>query len=48
MGGRTKYNLLYRFIYGLVAFAGCMCPLQTVWDLSDRNTPVMLIYPCLM
>jgi len=35
MGGRTEYNLLYRFIYGLTAFAGCICSLETVWNFSD-------------
>ncbi len=35
MGGRVKYNIWYRFTYGLVAFVGCICPLQAVWDFSD-------------
>lgn len=43
LGGRTKYNLLYRFLYGLVAFAGCMCPLQVVWDLSDICNGLMAV-----
>lgn len=43
MHGRTKYNLLYRFAYGLLAFAGCICPLQAVWDFSDICNGLMAI-----
>ena len=43
MGGKTKYNLLYRFVYGLVAFVGCMCPLQAVWDFSDICNGLMAV-----
>lgn len=43
MGGRVKYNLLYRFVYGFAAFVGCMCPLQTVWDLSDICNGLMAV-----
>lgn len=35
LGGRTKYNIWYRFAYGLTAFLGCICSLETVWDFSD-------------
>lgn len=43
MGGRTRYNLLYRFIYGLVAFVGCICPLQAVWNFSDICNGLMAV-----
>lgn len=43
MGGKAKYNLMYRFFYGFVAFAGCVCPLQIVWDLSDICNGLMAI-----
>lgn len=43
MGGRTGYNMLYRFVYGLVAFLGCMCPLQMVWDFSDICNGLMAV-----
>lgn len=43
MGGRVKYNLLYRFAYGFAAFMGCMCPLQIVWDLSDICNGLMAV-----
>lgn len=43
MGGETRYHLLYRFAYGLVAFVGCMCPLQAVWDFSDICNGLMAV-----
>lgn len=43
LGGRTRYNLLYRFVYGLVAFVGCMCPLQAVWNFSDICNGLMAV-----
>lgn len=43
LGGRVKYNLLYRFLYGLVAFVGCICPLQMVWSLSDICNGLMAV-----
>lgn len=43
LGGRTRYNLLYRFVYALVAFVGCMCPLQTVWNFSDICNGLMAV-----
>ncbi|MCM1058467.1 MAG: amino acid carrier protein [Firmicutes bacterium] len=43
MKGSTRYNLLYRFVYGLVAFVGCMCPLQAVWDFSDVCNGLMAV-----
>ncbi len=43
MKGRTRYNLWYRFVYGLMAFVGCMCPLQVVWDFSDICNGLMAV-----
>ena len=27
--------MIYRLLYGLAVFAGCLLPLETVWTLSD-------------
>ncbi|MCI9335948.1 MAG: alanine:cation symporter family protein [Lachnospiraceae bacterium] len=43
MGGRTKYNLWYRFAYGLAAFLGCICSLETVWNFSDICNALMAV-----
>ena len=43
MGGRTKYNLWYRFAYGLAAFVGCICSLETVWNFSDICNALMAV-----
>jgi len=43
MGGRVKYNLLYRFIYALTAFLGCICSLETVWNFSDICNGLMAV-----
>ena len=43
MGGKSKYNLWYRFAYGLAAFAGCMCSLEVVWNFSDICNALMAI-----
>ncbi len=43
MGGRTKYNIWYRFAYGLTAFLGCVCPLETVWNFSDICNGLMAV-----
>lgn len=43
MGGRTKYNIWYRFVYGLTAFLGCVCPLETVWNFSDICNGLMAV-----
>lgn len=43
MHGSTKYNIFYRFAYGLIAFVGCICPLQLVWDLSDICNGLMAV-----
>ena len=43
MRGRTKYNLVYRFIYALTAFGGCICSLETVWNFSDICNGLMAV-----
>lgn len=43
MGGRTKYNLVYRFVYGLTAFVGCICSLEVVWNFSDICNGLMAV-----
>lgn len=43
MGGRTKYNMIYRFIYGLVAFWGCIFSLEIVWNISDVCNGLMAV-----
>lgn len=43
LGGRTKYNLWYRFAYGLTAFLGCICSLETVWNFSDICNALMAV-----
>lgn len=41
--GSEKWNIWYRFAYGLVCLAGAVCPLQTVWTLSDICNGLMVI-----
>lgn len=43
MGGQTKYNLAYRFVYGLTAYVGCICSLEAVWNFSDICNGLMAI-----
>lgn len=43
LGGRTKYNLWYRFAYGLTAFLGCISSLETVWNFSDICNALMAV-----
>ncbi len=43
MGGRTKYNMCYRFVYGLAAFLGCVFPLETVWNFADICNGLMAV-----
>ena len=43
LGGSTKYNIWYRFIYGLTAFVGCVCPLEVVWNFSDICNGLMAV-----
>lgn len=42
-GGRTRYNIWYRFFYGLVTFLGCILSLDTVWTLSDICNGLMAV-----
>lgn len=43
MGGKTRYNIWYRFAYGLTAFVGCICPLEAVWNFSDVCNGLMAV-----
>lgn len=43
MGGKTKYNICYRFVYGLIAFWGCVFSLETVWNFSDICNGLMAV-----
>lgn len=43
LGGSTKYNIWYRFAYGLTAFLGCICPLEAVWNFSDICNALMAV-----
>lgn len=43
MGGRTKYNIWYRFAYGLIAFLGCIFSLEVVWNLADICNGLMAV-----
>ncbi len=43
MGGRSRYNLWYRFAYGLTAFLGCISSLETVWNFSDICNALMAV-----
>lgn len=43
MGGKSKYNLWYRFAYGLTAFLGCISSLETVWNFSDICNALMAV-----
>lgn len=43
MGGKSGYNLWYRFAYGLTAFLGCISSLETVWNFSDICNALMAV-----
>ncbi len=43
MKGSVKYNLWYRFAYGLAAFLGCMFSLETVWNFADICNGLMAV-----
>lgn len=43
MGGRTKYNIWYRFVYGLVAFLGSIFSLELVWNFADICNGLMAV-----
>lgn len=40
---KTKYCIIYRFVYGFVAFLGAVCALDVVWDFSDLMNGLMVI-----
>lgn len=40
---QSKYCIVYRFVYGLVAFVGAVCALDVVWDFSDIMNGLMAI-----
>lgn len=43
MGGKTRFNLWYRFAYGLTAFLGCVSSMETVWNFSDICNGLMAV-----
>jgi len=43
LGGRNRYNIWYRFAYGLTASVGCVLPLGVVWTLSDICNGLMAV-----
>lgn len=43
MKGKTVHNIKYRFAYGLIAFPGCVFPLELVWNISDICNGLMAI-----
>ena len=43
MKGKTGYNIWYRFLYALMAFTGCICSLEVVWNLSDICNALMAV-----
>lgn len=43
MKGKVSYNIWYRFVYALMAFIGCICSLEVVWNLSDICNALMAV-----
>ena len=43
MKGKTSHNIWYRFLYALMAFIGCICSLEVVWNLSDICNALMAV-----
>lgn len=43
MKGKAAYNIWYRFVYALMAFLGCVCSLEVVWNLSDICNALMAV-----
>jgi len=41
--GKSKYCIIYRFCYGLIAFVGTVCSLEMVWEFSDICNALMAI-----
>lgn len=42
-GGSARCQLLYRLLYGIAAFAGCVLSLDTVWTFSDICNGLMAV-----
>lgn len=40
---RSKYVIVYRFLYGFMAFVGAVCALDVVWDFSDICNGLMAV-----
>ncbi len=40
---KSKYCILYRFFYALIAFLGAVCSLEVVWDFSDICNGLMVV-----
>ncbi len=40
---KRRYCLCYRFLYGLLTFAGAVCTLEAVWDFSDIMNGLMAL-----
>lgn len=43
LAGKSSYCIWYRFCYGLVAFIGSVCSLETVWEFSDVCNGLMAV-----
>ena len=43
MGGRIRYNIWYRFVYGLVTFLGSVFSLELVWSFADVCNGLMAV-----
>ena len=41
--GTHKYNMVYRIVFSLVVFVGCVATLDLVWNLSDIANALMAI-----
>lgn len=41
--GKTKYCVIYRFVYALMVFVGATCALDVVWDFSDIMNALMAV-----
>ena len=40
---KSKYVIVYRFLYGFMAFVGAVCALDVVWDFSDICNGLMAL-----
>lgn len=40
---KTKYCIIYRFLYGFTSFIGSVCTLNTVWTFADISNGLMAI-----